>query len=124
MHAGEISFVHPLLCYKGKIDSLASYQGKLSLIEWKTSAKLKPTLTDTYDAPVQAAAYVGGLNHDLSFESLPEKFISQAVVVVSYENGSPATVHRLDMTKLMRHWKIWQDRLQLYWIGRLMGKTE
>ena len=36
----------------------------MCLIDWKSSEKQKPTLSDCYDFPLQAVAYAGAVNHD------------------------------------------------------------
>jgi len=110
---GEKFCSHPLLYYRGKIDTLAIVGGELALIEWKTSAKAKPTLSATFDAPIQAAAYVGALNRDLGILGDSNKNISKSLIVVCYEDGSPATTHVLDNALLNRHWKLWQDTVNL-----------
>ena len=49
-------------------------------MEWKTSSKPKPNLAATYDAPIQAAAYVGALNleSDLLLPSAKKTIASPA----------------------------------------------
>jgi genome maintenance exonuclease 1 len=37
---------------------------RLVLVDWKTSQKPKRSLSATFDAPLQIAAYVGAINHD------------------------------------------------------------
>ncbi len=44
--------------------SSSSSFGELTLLDWKTSGRRRPTLASTYDAPLQAAAYVGAANAD------------------------------------------------------------
>lgn len=39
---------------------------KLTLVVWKKSNKLVPTLEKAYDTPIQIAAYVGAMNYDPS----------------------------------------------------------
>ena len=40
------------------------YRGELCLIDWKTSGKPRPSLSDCYEYPLQAAAYAGAINDD------------------------------------------------------------
>jgi genome maintenance exonuclease 1 len=60
----ETSIAHLTLGYVGTFDCLAEYKGTLCLIDWKTSGKLKSTLSDCYDYPLQAVAYAGAINND------------------------------------------------------------
>lgn len=62
--AVESAVVHPLLGYAGTLDLIAEYKGKLSVIDWKTSAKHKTNLKDCYSYPQQIVAYVGAVNFD------------------------------------------------------------
>ena len=69
--AVESSVVHPQLNYQGYMDCVALYRdpkseknGRLMLIDWKTAGKAKRSIGDTYDNPLQVAAYVGAFNHD------------------------------------------------------------
>lgn len=60
----ETSIAHLSLGYVGTFDCLAEYRGTLCLIDWKTSGKLKSSLADCYDYPLQAVAYAGAINQD------------------------------------------------------------
>lgn len=60
----EASTAHLSLGYVGTFDCLAEYRGTLCLIDWKTSGKLKSSLADCYDYPLQAVAYAGAINQD------------------------------------------------------------
>lgn len=62
--AMETPVAHFGLGYMGTFDCLAEYQGQLCLIDWKTARRLKPTLADCYDYPLQAVAYAGAVNQD------------------------------------------------------------
>lgn len=64
----ETATAHIALGYMGTFDCLAEYQGELCLIDWKTSNRLKPSLADCYDYPLQAVAYAGAVNQDPSIQ--------------------------------------------------------
>lgn len=40
------------------------YRGSTCLVDWKTSSKPRPLISDLYDYPLQAVAYAGAVNED------------------------------------------------------------
>lgn len=85
----------------------------MCVIEWKKSDKLKKTLAFTYDAPVQLCAYLGALNSRKEYHNNP---ITNGIVVVAYNDGSPANLFHLNENDMKKYWKVWVTRLQEYWI--------
>lgn len=102
---------HPFLCYKGVADCVAFYKNELVVIDWKTSARAKKTLSDLYDEPLQAAAYAGAVNYDKDLSLQVDKF----VVVIAYESGDPADVHAFSHAVCKEYWNLWLARLKNYW---------
>ncbi|ELU12574.1 hypothetical protein CAPTEDRAFT_84194, partial [Capitella teleta] len=116
-HIGDVHFTearvqHPILKYTGIFDCVAYYKNSLCLIDWKTSKKQKSRLQHTYDNPVQLAAYIGALNHDPNFEFKDP--VHRAVLVIAYEDGSPAHVYQLSPHQLSAYWRKWTKRLHQY----------
>ncbi|GFQ67269.1 mitochondrial genome maintenance exonuclease 1 [Trichonephila clavata] len=109
---------HPFLCYKGIVDCFARYKGKLVVIDWKTSKKKKLSISNTFDNPLQIAAYVGALNFDPRYQYLA----NQGLIVVAYEDGTQASAHYMDTTSMGHYWKEWLIRVQMYW--KLMEENE
>lgn len=108
--AVESAVVHPLLGYAGTLDLIAEYKGKLSVIDWKTSAKHKSNLKDCYSYPQQIVAYAGAVNFD---ENYPFQ-VCEGVIVIAYENGDPADVHHMSQEICEKYWLEWLMRLQQY----------
>uniref|UniRef100_A0A8D8KFB1 Mitochondrial genome maintenance exonuclease 1 n=1 Tax=Culex pipiens TaxID=7175 RepID=A0A8D8KFB1_CULPI len=109
----ERKIYHPFLHYNGVVDCVSSIDNKLHIIEWKTSENQKPSLSATYDAPVQLCAYLGALRADPELTGLD---IASGAVFVAYTGGNPAHVHLINQTKLKKYWSVWMQRLQEYWI--------
>ncbi|KRX18968.1 Mitochondrial genome maintenance exonuclease 1 [Trichinella nelsoni] len=104
----EMWVKHRKLCYKGQLDAIAHYKKKLTLIELKTSDKLKLRLENTYDTPLQLAAYAGALNSmNLDYK------VTHAVIVVCYKDNQ-ASVFELGPHYLEYYWKEWLQLLAEY----------
>ncbi|XP_078086281.1 mitochondrial genome maintenance exonuclease 1 [Mustelus asterias] len=101
---------HLPLQYMGLVDCVAEYRGKLCVIDWKTSEKPKPYFRNTFDNPLQVAAYAGALNHDDNYNFQVER----GLIVVAYKDGSPAHAHFMDCELFLTCWKKWLLRLEKY----------
>ncbi|KPP80037.1 mitochondrial genome maintenance exonuclease 1-like [Scleropages formosus] len=99
---------HPSLNYLGLVDCVAMYRGRLCVIDWKTSEKPKPFLRNTYDNPIQIAAYVGAINSDDNYNYQVEN----GLVVVAYKDGSPAHSHFMALDLCQEYWTRWLLRLE------------
>ncbi|NXI11774.1 MGME1 exonuclease, partial [Irena cyanogastra] len=101
---------HETLQYLGLVDCVAKYRGRLCVIDWKTSEKPKPFLRNTYDNPLQVAAYIGAINHDANYDFQ----VRCGLIVVAYKDGSPAHAHFMDPDLCSQYWNKWLLRLEEY----------
>ncbi|NXI27771.1 MGME1 exonuclease, partial [Sterrhoptilus dennistouni] len=101
---------HESLQYLGLVDCVAKYRGQLCVIDWKTSEKPKPLLQNTYDNPLQVAAYIGAINHDANYDFQ----VRCGLIVVAYKDGSPAHPHFMDPDLCSQYWNKWLLRLEEY----------
>lgn len=108
VRAIESTVQHETLNYLGVVDCVARYKGVLCVIDWKTSEKAKPFLSNTYDNPIQVAAYAGALNNDGNYNYQVES----GLIVVAYKDGSPAHAHQLGPELMLDFWKTWLMRLE------------
>uniref|UniRef100_A0A8B9R6S4 Mitochondrial genome maintenance exonuclease 1 n=1 Tax=Anas platyrhynchos TaxID=8839 RepID=A0A8B9R6S4_ANAPL len=106
----ESAVQHGTLQYLGLVDCVAKYRGQLCVIDWKTSEKLKPSLKNTFDNPLQVAAYVGAINHDANYDFQ----VSCGLIVVAYKNGCPAHPHFMGPDLCSQYWNKWLLRLEEY----------
>ncbi|XP_012143750.2 mitochondrial genome maintenance exonuclease 1 isoform X1 [Megachile rotundata] len=113
VEATETPVTHPMLRYRGIVDCIACYGNDVCVIDWKTSKKPKTKLRETYDAPVQLAAYIGAINASQQYPSP----IDKGLVVIGYTDGKDATVHVLEKDTLQEAWKEWLKRLEQYYIN-------
>lgn len=110
VQALESAVQHEALKYVGMLDCVAEYQGKLCLIDWKTSEKPKPFIHNTYDNPLQVVAYMGAVNHDAHYSFQ----VQCGLIVVAYKDGSPAHPHFMDEELCSKYWAKWLLRLEEY----------
>ncbi|XP_047459650.1 mitochondrial genome maintenance exonuclease 1 [Mugil cephalus] len=108
VRAIESTVQHDTLNYTGIVDCVARYRGVLCVIDWKTSEKPKPFLSNTYDNPIQVAAYAGALNGDSHYKYQVEN----GLIVVAYKDGSPAHAHQINSELILEYWKTWLLRLE------------
>lgn len=110
VRALESAVQHETLKYVGLLDCVAEYQGKLCVIDWKTSEKPKPFIRNTFDNPLQVVAYVGAINHDANYSFQ----VQCGLIVVAYKDGSPAHPHFMDTKLCSQYWAKWLLRLEEY----------
>lgn len=110
VRAIESTVQHNTLNYLGIVDCVARYQGVLCVIDWKTSEKPKPFISNTYDNPIQVAAYAAALNADANYKYQVEN----GLIVVAYKDGSPAHAHKMNAELIVDYWKTWLLRLEDY----------
>ncbi|XP_046769327.1 mitochondrial genome maintenance exonuclease 1 isoform X2 [Gallus gallus] len=106
----ESAVQHETLQYLGLVDCVAKYRGRLCVIDWKTSEKPKPFLQNTFDNPLQVAAYIGAINHDANYDFQ----VSCGLIVVAYKDGCPAHPHFMDPDLCSQYWNKWLLRLEEY----------
>ncbi|XP_006860805.1 PREDICTED: mitochondrial genome maintenance exonuclease 1 [Chrysochloris asiatica] len=106
----ESAVQHEALNYVGLLDCVAKYQGKLCVIDWKTSEKPKPFIRNTFDNPLQVVAYIGAINHDANYSFQ----VHCGLIVVAYKDGSPAHPHFMDTELCSQYWSKWLLRLKEY----------
>uniref|UniRef100_A0ACB8EBX3 Mitochondrial genome maintenance exonuclease 1 n=1 Tax=Sphaerodactylus townsendi TaxID=933632 RepID=A0ACB8EBX3_9SAUR len=119
VRAIESAIQHEALQYQGLVDCVAEYRGTLCVIDWKTSGKPKPLLRNTFDNPLQIAAYVGAINHDANYDFQ----VDCGLLVVAYKDGSPAHAHYIDSGLCSQYWKKWLLRLEEFREKRKDGGT-
>ncbi|XP_011368798.1 mitochondrial genome maintenance exonuclease 1 [Pteropus vampyrus] len=110
VRALESAVQHKTLKYGGLLDCVAEYQGKLCVIDWKTSEKPKPFIQNTFDNPLQVVAYMGAINQDANYSFQ----VQYGLIVVAYKDGSPAHSHFMDTELCSQYWTKWLLRLEEY----------
>ena len=94
--------------YAGTTDCLGNFEGKLSVIDFKTSGKPKQDswINDYY---LQLAAYAGAA---VERGLLPG--VEQGVVIIALPD-QPAQVFRLEVEELREYWIQWRGRLTAFY---------
>jgi genome maintenance exonuclease 1 len=82
IHALETPLFSDFLEVAGTVDCIAEFEGKLSVIDFKTSSRPK-SRDDIHDYFMQTAAYA------VAFEELTKIPVSRLVVIMAVENDSP-----------------------------------
>ena len=108
----ESAVIHPQLHYSGILDCVAVINNTVTLLDWKTSEKVKNSAAALYDNPLQVAAYLGAMNQDPRYQALGN--LDRAAVVVIYNSGFPAKVHHFHREELEQYWAQWCARLHMY----------
>jgi hypothetical protein len=102
---------HYDLGYAGRVDCLASYQGKPCLCDWKTADRPRGGIERLYDAPLQLAAYCGAVNHCYRDYDIR---VRSALVVVALPDAE-AEVFWFDGDRMKQYWATWQERLEQFY---------
>ena len=97
-YAVEHTVYHDTLKYAGTLDLIADWQRKRTLIDWKTSGRIKK-LSWMSEAILQVAAYKG------ASESMHELTIEQALVVVISPKQSQ--LFTIDQDEIATAWDLW-----------------
>jgi ATP-dependent exoDNAse (exonuclease V) beta subunit len=82
IHALEDRLYSDHLEVAGTVDCIGEFDGKISVIDFKTSSKIK-SKDDIHDYFMQCSAYA------VSFEELTKIPVSQLVIIMAVENESP-----------------------------------
>ena len=104
IHAQEVPLWSDMLRMAGRVDCVAEYKGKMSIIDFKSSRReKKPEYIDNYFA--QATAY------SIMWQELTGAKIDQIVILISCEDGSIQEF----IEKPIDHVKRLKEMIDYYW---------
>ena len=98
---------HPEYRYAGTLDLVADWQGKPTVIDWKTSYRMK-RLTWLKDYQLQTAAYAK------AYEWIHRSPIEQTLIVILSPERAQLFVFEPD--EISQHWQKWKDRLNQFYL--------
>lgn len=101
----EHTVYHHALRYAGTLDLICDWNGKKTIVDWKTTGRIKKAAW-TEEAQLQLAAYKG------AYEVTNNCEIPQSLIVVI----SPDRVQQFlyDSVETQPHWEAWLKRLEEY----------
>jgi len=99
--------------YAGSVDLVGCYDGKLTVVDWKTSRKRKRRdYIDDYF--MQATAYAAAFNARYS-DVCPK--VRDVAIVVAYD-GKPCDVFKLGKADMLYFWGLFVERLREFHASR------
>lgn len=102
----EHSVYHGEFKYAGTLDLIAQWQGKTTIIDWKTSYRTK-RLDWITDHTLQIAAYAK------AYEWMYGVSVEQSLIVIITPERSQ--LFQFDHTEINQHWQQWKSRLSQYY---------
>ena len=97
---------HPEYRYAGTLDLVADWQGRPTVIDWKTSYRMK-RLAWLKDYQLQTAAYAR------AYQWMYQSPIEQTLVVILTPEQSQ--LFAFEAEEIEQHWQQWQDRLSQFY---------
>ena len=97
---------HPEYRYAGTLDLVADWQGRPTVIDWKTSYRMKK-LSWLKDHQLQCAAY------SKAYQWMYQSSIEQTLIVILSPEKAQLFVFEAD--EISQHWQMWQNRLNQFY---------
>lgn len=102
---------HKCLFYRGLVNCIAKYRGKLYIIHWDNCQRRNYSRFYLYNAWMRLAAVIGAVNYSKDYPMT----IDQGLLVVGYMDGRPAEVYELTTSNLVINWNRWLLQLKKYY---------